>query len=335
MVHRTPLLLAAGVALLVNLLWGGVVQAHGKAVNIALTCITPDPARPLTKVCTAFLKYADGDAVPDATFLVTARREGQALATLGPVQLKPLDRAGVYSGMLTFPAYGRWRMRFEVRGSGTGEAELVDEILPPLPGAAPDVRARLQVVFKFGLTDVRNLAIRIIHLLAAAAWFALVGLVLVLSRYTAPDQRWRVLRRWTVTFPRTAAVLLLLVAASGMTNAIYNTPTRPPGVFAPKAVAGLPFGQVYLVAFSLKMGLMLAIVAATAALALALRRTYGPVPIVTGAAPGSAAFRRAPDRAVTSLAILNLTLGLLTFASVVVLGYLHMISHVAAAAGAR
>ncbi len=335
MVGRT-LLCAAAIGLLASLLGGGAVEAHGKAVNITLTCVTPDPARPLTKVCTAFLKYADGDPVLDAAFLVTAKREGQTEVTLGPVRLAPVDRVGGYSGTLMFPAYGRWRMRFQVRGSGTGEAELVDELLPPLPGAAPDVRAQFQVVFTFGLADVRNVVLRIVHLLAATAWFALVGLVLVLSRYTAPDQRWRLLRRWAATFPWIAAALLFLVALSGIANALYNTPTRPPGIFAPKTIAGLPFGQAYLVAFSFKMVLMLAILVATAALAIVLRRTYGhPAPIVAGAAPGSEGVHGAPDGHVMRVAILNLALGVLTFATVVVLGYLHMISHVAAATGAR
>lgn len=336
MTGRRFLLIAGGAALLVGLLAGTTVEAHGNTVNIALTCATPDPARPLIKVCTAFLKYTDGDPVLNALFQMTARREGAAEADVGPVIFQSLDREGVYSATITFPAYGRWRMRFQVREPGSGEAELLDEFLPPLPGVAPEVRARLQVVFTFGLADVRNLAVRVIHFLASALWFALVSLVLVLSLLLTPEQRWRPLRRVAGTFPWAAGGSLTLIASSGIYNALYNVPTRAPGLFAPRVLASLPFGKAYLAAFFVKMGLMLAILVATTLLALALRGVYRQAaPVSGGTAFGSGEFPGNPERAVRRLAALNLLLGLLTFANVVVLGYLHIISHVGGAAGAR
>lgn len=336
MAARRFLLMTAGAALLVSLVSGATVEAHGNAVNIALTCITPDPARPLTKVCTAFLKYTDGDPVSKARFQMTARREGASEAALGPVVFTPLNREGVYSATITFPAYGRWRMRFQVREPGSGEAELLEELLPPLPGVAPEVRARLQVVFTFGLADARNLVVRVIHFLASASWFALVFLVLALSLLLTPEQRWRPLRRVTGAFPWTAGGSLILIAISGIYNALYNVPTRAPGIFAPRVLASLPFGKAYLAAFFVKMGLMVAILIATTLLALALRNVYSqPAPVggATGTGPGMS--RADPERTVRWLAAFNLLLGLLTFANVVVLGYLHIISHVGGAAGAR
>lgn len=336
MARRRFLLMTAGAALLVSLLSGATVEAHGNAVNIALTCVTPDPARPLIKVCTAFLKYTDGDPVSKARFQMTARREGASEAALGPVVFTPLDREGVYSATITFPAYGRWRMKFQVREPGSGEAELVDELLPPLPGAAPEVRARLQVVFTFGLVDARNLIVRIIHFLASASWFALVFLVLVLSLLLTPEQRWHPLRRVAGAFPWAAGGSLMLIAMSGIYNAMYNVPTRAPGIFAPQVLATLPFGKAYLVAFFVKMGLMLAMLIATPLLAIALRKVYHQqAPRGGGSTDASDASRADPERTVKWLAASNLLLGLLTFANVVVLGYLHMISHVGGAAGAR
>lgn len=333
---RRFLLMTTGAVLLVSLLSGATVEAHGNVVNIALTCVTPDPARPLTKVCTAFLKYTDGDPVSKGDFQMTARREGASALALGPVIFTPLDREGVYSATITFPAYGRWRMKFQVREPGSGEAELVDELLPPLPGAAPEVRARLQVVFTFGLVDARNLIVRVIHFLASASWFALVFLVLVLSLLLTPEQRWRPLKRVAGAFPWAAGGSLMLIAMSGTYNALYNVPTRAPGIFAPQALATLPFGKAYLAAFFVKMGLVLAILIATPMLALALRKAYDlPAPLGGGMNDASGVSRADPERTVRWLAALNLLLGLLTFANVVVLGYLHMISHVGGAAGAR
>ncbi len=322
--------------LLLTLGWVPAVLAHGKTVNLAIACVAPDPARPLARICTGSLEYADGDPVSDARFEITARREGKAEAALGVIRFRPAGREGNYSASVTFPAYGRWRMRFQVLEPGSGEAELVEDLLPPVAGAATGVRANLQVVFQFGLTDVRNLALRITHLLAAAAWFVIIMLVLVLSRLPGPEQRWKLLARLTVVFPWTAGASLLLLAFTGVANAVVNAPTRSPGLFAPEAIARLPFGKAYLAVFGLKMILTLAVVVATAALGLALRSKYGrPVPIIAGAARDAGRLPLRPDRALSWLAAINLLMGVLTFISVVVLGYLHMITHVAAAAGAR
>jgi len=316
----------------VGLLSGDTVRAHGKEIGVGVTCATPDPVRPLTKLCTATLKYLDGEPVLRARVVMMAAREGGP--TLTPVLFKPLAEDGVYSLAVTFPAYGKWRMNFEVVEPGRGTAQLQETLLPPLPGTAPELRAQLQVVLTFGLLDVRHLAVRIIHFLASASWFALVFLVVVLSLLVTPEQRRLPLRRVAGAFPWAAGGSLLLIAISGIYNALYSVPTRPPGILAPQVLARLPLGKAYLAAFFVKMGLMLAILVATTWLALALHRVYGqPVPIGGGIVHGPGASRH--ERAVTWLAATNLLLGLLTFADVVVLGYLHIISHVGGAAGAR
>ncbi len=331
-----PLTYAAIAACIVMLIAIAPAEAHGKVVNIALTCVAPDPARPLTKVCTAFLKYADGDPVPNARFQMTARREGKAEAILGPVAFRSLDRDGVYSAGVNFPAYGRWRMRFQVLEPGRGEAELVENLLPPVPGTGSVAPVQLQVAFKFGLADVRNLTLRILHLLAAAGWFASIVLVLVLFRVPGPEQRARSLARAAAIFPRAAGGSLLLLTLTGIANAAYNAPTRPPGLLAPALIARLPFGSAYLAAFLTKMVLTLAVLGATVALGFILRQTYGqPAPAIAGGSPEGNGLPASQDRKVTWLAGVNLVLGLLIFASVAVLGYLHVVTHVAAAVGAR
>lgn len=322
-------------AMLMSLFANAGAHAHGKEVNIGVTCITPDPARPLTKLCTATLKYLDGEPVLRGRVVMTADREGGP--TLAPAPFKPLEEDGVYSLAVTFPAYGKWRMRFEVAEPGRGTAQVQETLLPPLPGTAPELRAQLQVVLQFGLADARHLAVRIVHFLAATSWFAVVFLVLVLSAAFAPEQRRRSLELVSRAFPWAAGGSLFLITTSGIYNARYNVPTRPPGLFAPGILAGLPFGKAYLVAFLVKMGLMLAIVGATATLGFALRRTYSqPAPIRGGMTTVDREVADEPNgRTVRWLAALNLILGLLIFADVVVLGYLHIISHVGGAAGAR
>ncbi|MBI2237717.1 MAG: hypothetical protein HYU54_04220 [Actinobacteria bacterium] len=328
------IILTAGVtALLVVALPGGIADAHSNEANLAVTCATPDPGRPLIEACTAALRYSDGDPVEGARLVVVATREGPGGAALDPVPFEPLGKPGVYSAIVEFPAYGTWRMRFVLREPAEGEAELRDEILPPVPGASSEIRAQLQIVFKFGLADVRNLALRFAHVLGVGAWFGSVALVLLATTLVAPEERPRLLRRGAAAFPWAAGGSLVLVAVSGILNAVYNTPTRPPGLFAPGSTAKLPFGEVYLGTFLLKMVLVVAAVWGTAALSVALRHACRePASMV---ADGTVASRLVgPERRVWRIAALDLGLGVLILAVVVVMAYFHIISHVGGAAGA-
>lgn len=330
---RVPLVLVVTAAL--SLVWpaGRPAGAHGKLVNIAVTCVTPDPGRPLVKFCTAALRYADGDPARGGTFRLTATREGSDGAALGPVVFAPADEEGIHSATITFPAYGRWRMKFQAIAPD-GTAELVEDLLPPVPGSSPALAARLQVVLRFGAADVRNIAVRTVHLLAAVSWFALVSLVFVVSMVVPAAYRGRSLHRVARIFPWAGGASLFFLGISGMYLARFNAPSPVPGLFAPSALAKLPFGQAYLVVFMVKMILMLAILGAAIALTLALRRAYASaLPPATGAATDSGTV--IPHRAVRRLAVVNIGLGLLVFVSVTILSYLHMIAHVGAAAGAR
>lgn len=323
---RTALLTAVAAAFLAHLLTAGPALAHGGSVGIAVACTAPDPARPLARICTAVLRYPDGDPVSDARLQLTAARRGTDPLTLGPVVFSPLADAGAYAATVSFPAYGTWQMRLEVRRPGRGETELVEDLLPPAPGASGEIAARLQLTLDLGLLDLRNLAIRIVHLLASAAWFGVVSLVLAMTVLLGPGERARLLGRAARMFPWATGGSLLLVGLSGAANALYNTPARPPGLLDPQALAGLPFGRVYLSLFVVKMGLVLTILVATTALGVALRVAYG-------ASAGVASAGK--EGRVRRLALVNVVLGSAMFAGVVVLGYVHMVAHVGGAAGAR
>ncbi len=332
-VVRKAILTVGVTALLVVALPGGIGRAHGKEVNLAVTCATPDPARPLVKACTAALRYTDGDPVEGARLVVEATREGSSVADLAPVTFEPLAEGGVYSALIEFPAYGVWRMRFVLEEPAEGEAELREEILPPVPGSSSEIRAGLQIVFSFGLADVRNLAIRFAHVLGMGVWLASVAVVLIATTFVSSPERPRLLERAAAAFPWAAAGGLALLGLSGILNAVYNTPTRPPGLFAPGNTAKLPFGEVYLGTFLLKMVLVVAAVWGTAALSVALRHACRePASMVADGTVGSRLV--GPERRVWRIAALDLGLGVLILAVVVVMAYFHIISHVGGAAGA-
>lgn len=317
--RRFRVLTAVTVAIVMHLAASGSAYAHGKDINIAVACTAPDPVRPLAKVCTAFLRYPDGDPVSDALFQIAAVRSTGAATALGPFIFKPLAERGAYSVAVIFPAYGTWKMRFAVLQPGRGEAELQEELLPPAAGSGNQIAARLQLVLDFGLVDLRNLAIRIVHLLASAVWFGLVSLVLAVSVFLSPEQRMPQLRRLARAFPWVAGASLLVTGVSGAANALYNTPARSPGLFAPEVLARLPFGRVYVGVFLGKMVLMAGILIATVALGAVIRVGQSNRTLVR----------------VRRLAAVNVGLGLAVFAWVIVLGYMHIIAHVGGALGAR
>ncbi len=332
---RRGFLAVAPTVVLVTLLGPGIAKAHGGEVDVSVSCAAPDPGRPLIKACIGFLRYPDGDPVGNARLDITGAREGGGKATFGPVPFEALGQDGAYSAMVIFPAYGTWRMRFIVREPGRGEAELREEILPPLPGDSSEIRARLQVVFSFGPADVRNLVIRVAHGMGTVAWLGAVMLVLLALTFGSPVDRPRLLHRLWAMFPWAAGGGLLLVTASGILNAVYNTPTRPPGLLAPGTTANLPLGRVYLATFFVKMGLVAAVLVVTAGLWSALRGA-SRVPIDAASDGTGAMTARSPElleRRVRRLAALDLSLGLLVLLVVILMGYFHVITHVGGAAG--
>lgn len=326
-------ILTVGVTALLVVASPGIGRAHGKEANLAVTCATPDPARPLVKACTAVLRYTDGDPVEGARLVVEATREGSSVADLAPVTFEPLAEVGLYSALIEFPAYGAWRMRFVLEEPAEGEAELREEILPPVPGSSSEIRAGLQIVFSFGLADVRNLAIRFAHVLAMGVWLASVAMVLIATTFVSSQERPRLLGRAAAAFPWAAAGSLALLGLSGILNAVYNTPTRPPGLFRPGDTVELPFGEVYFGIFLVKMALAAAVVWGTVALSVALRRAAREPTALMAAGP-HAPLLEGSERRIRRIAALDLGLGVLILAVVILMAYFHIISHVGGAAGA-
>lgn len=324
--------------LVVALTFIGVAQAHGREVNIGVSCLTPDPARPLSKVCTAVVAYVDGDSVSHAKISLSASREDGDRRAFGPIRFQPASEPGVYTAAFDYPAYGKWLAKVEVTEPGEGEADLRDEVLPPLPGAtgSPASAARVRIVLDFDGREFTNILIRALHLGAAAIWFAAPALVLVASLFLSGPERERVLRSLAAWFPWIAGVGFVALALTGWYSAVYNVPTRPPGLFDPELIERLPFGSAYLMAFLAKMGLTAAMVFTAGALALALRRAYGlPLRPIAGGAVAAALPLGRVERSVVVLSAVNVLLGVFIFVVVVVLGYLHILTHIGGISGAR
>jgi hypothetical protein len=320
---------AALVAALITVL---VAEGHGREVNIGVSCVALDPARPLSKVCTAVVAYLDGDPVADAKLSLTASREDGARRAFGPVAFQPGGEAGVYTAAFDYPAYGKWLATVRVAEPGEGGADLREEVLPPLPGAinsSATNAARVRIVLDLDAREVTSVVVRGVHLFAAMAWFALSALVLAASLALSGSQRERHMRSLARIFPWAAGGSLLAVALTGWYNATYNAPTRPPGLFDPASIGRLSFGEAYLFAFLVKMVLSAAILAVSVGLAVALRRAYTPAlpPRIAGGAAHALA-ARGVERLVVGLSVVNIVMGLLVFAVVVVIGYLHILTHI-------
>lgn len=330
--------LAAFAAFAAALAFTGSAQAHGGDVNIGVSCMAPDPARPLSKVCTAVVVYADGDRVTDAKLSLTASRQEGEQRTVAPVSFQPAGEAGVYTAGFDYPAYGKWLTRLEVTEPGSGQAEIREEILPPLPGTpgAAASSARVRIVLDFDERELTNILVRTLHLGAAASWVALSLLVLAASLLLSGSQRETIMRFAARWFPAAVGGSFALLALTGWYNAVYNVPARPPGLFNPEVIGNLPFGSAYLMAFLAKMGLTGAMILATGALAIALRRAYGsPVRPIAGGAAAAFELMGRVDRPVVALAALNVGLGLFIFIDMVVIGYFHILTHIGGITGAR
>lgn len=330
------LALAAGVAGFAD------ASAHGKEVRIELQCSAADAATPLTQRCEARVTAAnDGDPISNVRLALSARRAGKPGRVDGGL-LKAGEAPGSYRGTIDLPAYGQWVLAAEVSEPVEGRVEVSQEILPPAVGVAGVAAARISLVRPFNARDVGNVIALVAHLLGSAGLFSALGAVLFAGIAAAGGPEASLRFRVARLFPPAAALSFVLIAGSGVYNAFYNAPTRSPGLLRPSDITGLPFGEAYVVAFVLKMTLAALMFAGTGLLALRLRRSSAWKPAAAGAGspsgaalPGRAdarlALRRDPCLA---LAAANLAIGLLLLANVVVIDYLHLISHAAALAPA-
>ena len=314
-------------------------RAHGKGVEIDLRCAPLDPRAPLDQSCEAVVTYAnDGEPVTGAELTLEGVRPGKGdRATGDPV--RPFGEPGHYTGTISLSAYGGWVLSATMEAPAEGTVELTQEVLPPSGAASPISEVRARLLISFNTRDLANIAALVAHLLGTLVLFAATAAVLVVGGTAqgqqGADQRRRI-ARW---FPWLASASFALIAVSGFYNAMYNSPTRQPGLLHPGDVASLPFGDAYLIAFGVKMLLAVALTLGTAMLAFRLRRSVSwLLPGVAGGA--QALFDEITSRkslpaeprkdACVLWAATNLLAGGALLTDVVVLDYLHLLSHAGA-----
>lgn len=293
-------------------------EAHGKEVRISVTSLMPDPDQPLRRLYRAEVSFEDGDPVEEANLALRAVRE-EGGSTVGPVPMAPLGEPGIYVAEVVYDRFGVWTVRVSVTHPGEGEAEFRDEILPRPQASDSDsppapVPEDLAILFRFDLGDVVNIVMRFVHSLAGAAWFGLVGAVLVGQWFLDPSARVRLWARLQRFFPRLPVAALLILLLSGVYNGIWDAPIRPPGVFDVATMLRAPFGEVYMAAF---LGKVLAY-AVLVAVTLNLNRAL----LVVAEAEDEQAARQ-----VGRLAAIGMGIAVFIAVDVAVLVYVHYISH--------
>jgi hypothetical protein len=337
--------LAAGTLVVAGTLYGldaSSAQAHGKEVEIDLGCAPLDPGTPLDQSCEAVVTYAnDGEPVTDARLRLEGIRPGKGDRVTGD-PVKPSGEPGHYSGTISLSAYGGWLLSATMEAPAEGIVEFAQEVLPPSGAASPITDARARLLISFNTRDLANIGALIAHLVGTAAVFGVTAAVLITGLVAHGLRGTQYRRNVARAFPLLAVASFALIAGSGLYNAAYNSPTRSPGLFHPGAVADLPYGDAYVIAFAVKMALDVALLLGTAALAFQLRRRPSwLIPPVSGGSEaafgeisgGPSLLAEARRDACISLAAFNLLIGGAVMINVIVLDYLHLLSHTGAVSG--
>lgn len=350
---RTPLLAVLAAMLLVGLSAAGA-EAHGKEVTIKLSCRAPQASVPLERTCLATVVATnDGDPVTDARLTLTAARPGKSNDGVAPVGFSPEAKEGQYVANFTLPAYGTWQFSVAIEKPAEGQVTLKQEILPPSGSDSPVDQVEIQLLRGFDVRDVANIVFLGLHLVGTMVILGANASILFLAMFIDGPAGMRTRRSAVRLFPWLALTSFALLAISGAYNAAYNSPSSSPGLYAPGRVASLPFGDAYVAVFAVKMVLAVALTAGTALLAFALRRTpsWQVLPIAGGASVGQSrqterlADRRSRrsraahaetttrSRAIAVMAAANVLAGLAILAVVLVMDYLHLLSHAQALLG--
>ena len=304
-----------------------VASAHGRDVLIDLTSSQSDAALPLWRRYDARVVYAgDHEPVEDANLSLEAV-SSDGLSRVEAASVTPVPGAiGAYVAHVRYPRSGEWTVSLRAKSPGIGEVAMTEWIRPPTgsfddSGADTQRSVLLNLFFAFDWRDVLNIFIRISHSIGAATYLGMGALMLLglwFRQYLQPSATWRALE--SATFP-TAVLSLVLLVISGLYTGYFDAPVRAPGVFNIQALANVPFGFQYAVAFAAKVILGFGLLA----LLWRVRRTR----------------QRALDQRAIELDMARgqglgaarwLTVGfgfltLLLLADVVVLVYLHYISH--------
>ena len=348
------LALGAGLAALATSVLVSPAYAHGKEVTIKLTCGAPQASAPLERTCLATVVAAnDGDPVTDARLTLTAARPGKSDDGVAPVGFAPEAREGQYVANLTLPAYGTWQFSVAIEKPAEGQVSLKQEILPPSGTDSPVGQVEIQLLRAFDLRDVTNVVFLGLHLVGTMVVLGANTAIFVLAMFIDGPGGMRIRRSAARLFPLLALASFALLAISGAYNAAYNSPSSSPGLYTPDRVASLPFGDAYLAVFALKMVLAVALLCGTGLLAIALRKTpsWFALPIAGGATVGQSRDiarlveqRSRRSRAVNAdnttrintiafVAGANVLDGIAILAVVLVMDYLHLLSHAEALLG--
>lgn len=323
-----------GLGLLLGSFSPGIALAHGKEITIEVSALTPDPQQPRTKLYRALVTYSDDKEPVIGAEIYLAGQRRAANEVIDPIRLAPLNAPGLYAAQVTYPRYGNWEMKLEAKGPGQGRLSFVDEVLPrplveEIQSAGEEGQSSVFTLsLSFDWRDVVNLVMRWVHSLAAVGWFGLSGLIVAAFGLLQGGPRARFLGRLSTLFPLAVASLALL-AGTGIYNAIYNSPLRPPGVFSLEVMELLPYGTAYLVvvglkAFTVILGAGLALrLAKGLKMAAALPGAGNPEALEAGDTMAIRHLRLLP------LAAANLALGLAMLLGVAVMAYLHNLSHLA------
>ncbi len=298
-----------GMVALAVLLSSAPAQAHGKKINIDVKSSTPESSKPLTKLYRALLTYDDGDQVTDAKLTLTASRVGEN-QSINPVDFTRTNEVGVYQANVTYSAYGEWRLLFKVTAPGEGEATLDENLAPPSPAQSDSASARVVVPLAFDTRDALNIVARTVHIFSAISWFSVIWMLFVGPHLLSREAWADVLVRSAKSLPKILGAIWILLIATGIYLAINNAPTRAPGVLAPDILVRVSWGREYLIAFIMKMLMFVGALGVGAGIGMAMRQTSDLT-----------------AERVARLAALDLLLGLFIFADVVVIGYLHNLSH--------
>jgi hypothetical protein len=311
-------------------------HAHGKEVEVGVACRAPSPAVPLERRCEATVVFTtDGDPVTDARLVLRAVRPGKAESGIDRVELTSDDRPGQYAATFTLPAYGIWETTVDVLFPSEGQVQLDQEVLPPSNPVGPEGEARIRLVAGFEARDTANILALVFHLLGSVGILAANGAVL-LGGLT--DERGTRYRRTVVRLlPRLVAGSIAVLAATGAYSARYNAPARTPGLFRPNAVSSLPFGDIYLAVFAAKIVLGVALMVGTFVLTRRLQHDTSWLAVTVSGAGGATApvtTVRTPNArrldGCTRLAAANLIAGGAVLVVVVVVDYLHLLTHAGA-----
>lgn len=306
-------------------------DAHGKEVEFVTTCRAANPSVPLERRCEATVVFTtDRDPVTDARLTLRAERPGKNEPGIDGVEFSAGEPPGHYAATLTLPAYGTWKTTVEVLFPSEGQVQLDQEVLPPSGSAATEDETRIRLVVGFEVRDSANILALVLHLLGGVGILAANGAVLVGGLVTNERGIWY---RQTIVrlFPRLVAGSIAVLAATGAYNARYNAPTRSPGLFRPGGVSDLPFGDPYLAVFAAKMVFAVVLMGGTLLLARRLRHDSAWLAAPVSVATASVAAIRTPDvrgsGVSARLAAMNLIAGGAVLVAVVVVDYLHLLTH--------